>query len=177
MSADLKSLFFWKGMKVDIVNYMARCLECQQVKAEHKHMAGLLQPHAILESKWEVISMDFIVGLPLMARRHDSIFLVVDTLTKSVHFIPVRTTYQAPDIARVFISEIVRLHGVPKRIISDRGWMFTGRFWTSFQEALGTQLNFSTVYHLEIDGKTERTKQILEDMLHMYIMDQQKRWE
>jgi hypothetical protein len=70
--------------------------------------------------------MDFIVGLPLTARRHDSIFVVVDTLTKSAHFIPVCTTYQAPDIARVFISEIVRLHGVPKRIISDRGSVFTG---------------------------------------------------
>jgi hypothetical protein len=76
--------------------------------------------------------MDFIVGLPLTAKRHDSIFVVVDTLTKSAHFNPVRTTYQAPDIARIFIREIVRLHGVPKKIISDRGSMFTGRFWTSF---------------------------------------------
>jgi hypothetical protein len=119
MRADLKPLFFWKGMKEDIVNYVARCLECQQVKAEHRHPIGLLQPHAILESKWEVISMNFIVGLPLMARRHDSIFIVVDTLTKSAHFIPVRMMYQAPNIARFFISEIVRLHGVPKRIIYD----------------------------------------------------------
>jgi hypothetical protein len=126
MRADLKPLFFWKGMKADIVNYVARCLECQQVKAEHRHLTGLLQPHAIPESKWEVISMDFIVGFPLTARRHDSIFVVVDTLTKSAHFIPVCMTYQAPDIARVFISEIVRLHGVPKRIISDRGSVFTG---------------------------------------------------
>jgi hypothetical protein len=121
MRAYLKPLFFWKGMKADIVNYVARCLECQQVKAEHRHLVGLLQPHAILESKSEVISMDFIVGLPLTARRHDSIFIVVDTLTKSAHFIPVRMVYQALDMARVFITEIVRLHGVPKRIISDRG--------------------------------------------------------
>jgi hypothetical protein len=126
MRENLKPLFFWKGMKADIVNYVARCLECQQVKAERRHPTGLLQPHAIPESKWEVISMDFIVGLPLMARRHDSIFVVVDTLMKSAHFIPMRMTYQAPDIARVFISEIVRLHGMPKRIISDRGSVFTG---------------------------------------------------
>jgi hypothetical protein len=113
MRADLKPLFFWKGMKADIVNYVARCLECQQVKDEHRHLTGLLQPHAIPESKWEVISMDFIVGIVMLtARRHDSIFMVVDTLTKSAHFIPVRMTYQAPDIARVFISEIVRLHGM-----------------------------------------------------------------
>jgi transposase InsO family protein len=121
--------------------------------------------------------MDFIVGLPLTAGRHDLIFVVIDTLTKSAHFIPVRTTYQVPDIARVFISEIVRLHGVPKRIISDRGSMFTGRFLTSFQEVLGTQLNFSTAYHPETDGQTERMNQTLEDMLRMYVMDQQKRWE
>jgi hypothetical protein len=161
MGAYLKPLFFWKGMKADIVNFVARCLECQQVKAEHRHPAGLLQPHAIPKLKWEVISMDFIVGLPLTPRRHDWIFVVVDTLTKSAHFIPVHTTYQELDIARVFISEIVRLHGIPKNIISDRGLVFTGRFWTSFQEALGTQLNFSTAYHPETDGQTERTNQTL----------------
>jgi hypothetical protein len=119
MRAELKPLFFWKGMKADIVNFVAICLECQQVKDEPRHPTGLLQPHAIPESKWEVISMDFIVGLPLMARRHDLIFVVVDTLMKSAHFIPVCTVYQAPDIARVFASEIVRLHGVPKKFISD----------------------------------------------------------
>jgi hypothetical protein len=91
--------------------------------------------------------MDFIVGFPLTKRRHDSIFVVVDTLTKSVHFIPFCMTYQAPDIAIIFVNEIVRLHGVPRKIIYDRGSVFTGRFWTSFQEALGTQLNFSTTYH------------------------------
>jgi transposase InsO family protein len=121
--------------------------------------------------------MHFIVGLPLMTRRHDLIFVVVDTLTKSAHFIPVRTMYQAPEIARVFISEILRLHDVPKRIISDRGSMFTRQFWTSLQEALGTQLDFSSTYHPETDGKTERTNQILEDMFHMYVMDQHKHWE
>jgi hypothetical protein len=128
MKEDLKPLFFWKGMKTYIVNYVAICLECQQVKDEHRHPMGLLQPHAIPESKWEVISMDFIVGLPLMTRRHDSIFVVVDTLTKSAHFIPVCTMYQALNIARIFVNEIVRLHGVPRKIISDRGSIFTGMF-------------------------------------------------
>jgi hypothetical protein len=121
--------------------------------------------------------MDFIFGLLLTTRRHDSIFVVVDTLTKSAYFILVSTTYQAPDIVRVFIREIVRLDGVPKKIISDRGPVFTGRFWMSFHKALGTQLNFGTAYHLETDGQMERTNQTLEDMLHMYMMDQQKRWE
>ena len=116
-----------------------------------------MQPHEIQKSKWEVISMDFIVGLPMTPRRHDSIFVVVDTLTKSAHFIPVKTTYKELEIARVFIDEIMRFHGVLKKIISDRGSVFIGRFWTSFQESLGTQLNFSTSYHPETDGQTERT--------------------
>jgi hypothetical protein len=177
MRVDLKPLFFSRGMKANIVNYVARCLECQQVKVEHRHPAGLLQPHAIPESKWEIISMDFIVGLPLMERIHDLIFVVVDILTKSSHFIPVRTMYQAPNIGIFFISEIVRLHGVPKRIIYNQGSVFIGRFWTSFQEALGTQLNFSIAYHSETDGQTEQMNQNLEDMLCMYVMDQQKCWE
>jgi hypothetical protein len=96
MRVDLKPLFFWKGMKEYIVNYVAKCLECQQVKAKHRHPTRLLQPHAIPKLKWDVISMDFIVGLPLMERRHNSIFVVVDTLMKSAHFILVHTTYQAP---------------------------------------------------------------------------------
>jgi hypothetical protein len=177
MREDLKPLFFWKGMKVDIVSYMARCLECQQAKDEHKNLAGLLQPHAIPESKWEVISMEFIVGFSLMTRRHDSTFMVVDTLTNIAHFINVCTTYQAPEIERVFICEILRLYVVPKRIISYRGLMFTGRFWTSFREALGRQINFSIAYHLKTDRKTERTNQILEYLMCMYVMDQQKHWE
>jgi hypothetical protein len=141
------------------------------VKDEDRHPTQLLQPHAIPESKWEVISMDFIVEFPLMTRRHNLISVVVDTLTKSAHFIPMPMTYEAPDIARFFISEIVILHGVPKRIIFDKGLMFTGRFWASFQEALGIQLNFSTMYHPKTSEKTEKMNQILEDMLHMYVMD------
>jgi len=93
MKADINPLFFWKGMKEDIVSYVERCIECQQVKVEHRHSAGLLQPHNLPESKWEVISMDFIVGLSLMERRKDLIVMVVDTLMKSSHFIPKRMTY------------------------------------------------------------------------------------
>jgi hypothetical protein len=100
------------------------------VKVEHRHPTGMLQPLSIPESKWDVISMDFIVGFPLMARRQDSNFLVVYTLTKSVHFIPMCMTYQAPNIDIVFVSDIVRLHGVPRRIIFYQGLVFTGQFWT-----------------------------------------------
>jgi len=120
MLETLKKAFYWVGMKKDIVHYIAHCLECQQVKAEHRHLAGLLKPHDIPKSKWETVSMDFVVGLPITAQRHDCIMVVVDKLTKSAHFIPVKSTFNAPAIAQVFLKEIVRLHGVPKNIISDR---------------------------------------------------------
>jgi hypothetical protein len=96
-------------MKRDVVHFVARCLECQQVKVDHHHPEGLLQSHDVTMSKWEVISMDFVVGLPLTLLRHNAILVIVDKLKKSVHFIPVRDTY-----------EVIHLHGLPKKIISDR---------------------------------------------------------
>jgi hypothetical protein len=146
MREELKPLFLWKGMMEDIVNYVARCLECHQKKAEHRHPTGLLQPHVIPESKWEIISMDFIFGLPLTERRHDLIFVVVNTLMKSAHFFPMSMTYQGPDIARFFSSEILRLRGIPKRIISNRGSMFTRQFWTSFKRPW--EPNLTLVLHI-----------------------------
>src|SRR6202522_1632379 len=128
-------------------------------------------------SKWEVISMDFVVGLPLTSHRHNAILVIVDKLTKSAHFIPVRDTYDVTDVARVFVNEVTRLHGIPKKIISDRDSRFTSRFWTSLQTALGTQLNLSTSYHPEKDGQTERVNQVMEDMLRMYVMNNKTQWE
>jgi hypothetical protein len=115
-------------MKVHIVSYVVICIEFQQVKDENKHLVVLLHPHDIPELKWEVILMDFIVRFHLTTRRHYLIFLVVDTLTKSSHFIPVHTMYNVLGLARVFVREIVRLHGVPINIIFDQGSMFTGWF-------------------------------------------------
>ena len=103
--------------------------------------------------------------------------VVVDKLTKSAHFIPVKTTFEASAIAQIFLKEIIRLHGVPRKIISDRDARFTSRFWKSLLQSMGTQLNFSTTYHPETDGQTERVNQVLEDMLRMYVMDQQNQWE
>jgi hypothetical protein len=128
-------------------------------------------------SKWEVISMDFFVGLLLTPHRHNVILVIVDKLTKSAHFIPIRDTYDVTDVACVFVSEVIRLHRIPKNIISDRDSRFTSRFWTSLQSSLGTQLNLSTVYHPEKYGRTERVNQVMEDMLRMYVMDNQTQWE
>eukprot|EP00253_Pinus_taeda_P033055 PITA_33055 len=138
---------------------------------------SLLQPHDIPETKWEVFSLDFVGGLPMTFQRHDCIMVVVDKLTKSAHFIPVNTTFEASAVAQIFLKEVIRLHGVPRKIISDRDACFTSRFWKSLLQPMRTQLNFSTTYHLETKGKIERVNQVLEDMLRMYVMDQQNQWE
>jgi hypothetical protein len=120
MYAYMKNIFFWVGMKCDVVHFIATCLECQQVKANHHCPVGLLQPHDVPMSKWEAISMDFVMGLPLTLHRHNVILVIVDKLTKSAHFIPVRDTYDVTDVAHVFISEVICLHGLPKKIILDK---------------------------------------------------------
>jgi transposase InsO family protein len=121
--------------------------------------------------------MNFVVGLLLTSHRHNVILMIVDKLTKSDHFIPVRDTYNVTDVAHVFVNKVICLHGIPKKIISDRDSRFTSRFWTSLQSALRTQSNLSTTYHPEIDGKTKRVNQFMEDMLRMYFMDNQTQWE
>jgi hypothetical protein len=173
----LKKEYFWPGMKTKVVEYLSRCLECQQVKAEHRHPAGLLQPIPIPEWKWEVISMDFITGLPTTKKQNDSIMVVVDKLTKVAHFIPVKSTHKAINIVEIFMKEIFRMHGLPKTIILDRDTKFTSNFWKALFSGLDTQLNFSTAYHPQTDGQTERTNQIVEDMLWMYVMDCPTKWE
>ncbi|WVZ85149.1 hypothetical protein U9M48_032100 [Paspalum notatum var. saurae] len=157
--------------------YVAVCDTCQRVKAEHQRPAGLLQPLKIPEWKWEEISMDFIVGLPRTQKGYNSIWVVVDRLTKVAHFIPVNTTYSGARLAELYISRIVCLHGVPKRIISDRGSQFTSRFWQQLHDSLDSKLRFSTAYHPQTDGQTERTNQILEDMLRACAIQYGTGWD
>ena len=138
MYQDLKMSFWWSGMKRDVSEFVTKCLVCQRVKAEHQIPLGLLQPIRIPEWKWDRITMDFGVGLPLTGRKHDSVWVVVDRLTKSAHFLPVRTNYSLDKLVELYIKEIVWLHGIPISIISDRDPRFTSRFWGKLQEALGT---------------------------------------
>ena len=128
MYLDLKDMFWWHGMKHEIALYVAKCDICQRVKAEHQRLTGLLQPLRVPEWKWEQIGMDFITGLPRSSKGHDSIWVIVDRLTKVAHFIPVRTSYRGDQLADLYMSRIVCLHGVPKEIVSDRGTQFTSRF-------------------------------------------------
>jgi hypothetical protein len=177
MYQDLKTRYWWHGMKRDVAEYVALCDTCQRVKAEHQRPAGLLQPLRIPEWKWEEIGMNFIVGLPHTQSGYDSIWVVVDRLTKVAHFIPVKMTYTGAILAELYMSRIVCLHGVPKRIVSDRGTQFTSKFWEKLHESLDTQLNFSSAYHPQTDGQTERTNQILEDMLRACSLKYEKSWD
>jgi hypothetical protein len=121
--------------------------------------------------------MDFIVGLPNTSLRHDSIWVIVDRLTKTIHFLPVHTTYNAKKYTEIYLDQIVCLHGVPKTIISDRGAQFIARFWEQLQHALGTKLIRSSAYHPQTDGQTERINQILEDMLRACVLQYNKNWD
>jgi hypothetical protein len=114
--------------KRDVATHVALCDTCHMVKAEHQRPARLLQPLKVPEWKWEEIGMDFVVGLPRTRDGYDSIWVIVDRLTKVAHFIPVRTTYTGAKLAELYMSRIVCLHGVPKKIVSDRGTQFTSRF-------------------------------------------------
>ena len=131
----------------------------------------------IPEWKWERIAMDFVVGLPKTLGKYDSICVIVDRLTKSAHFIPVKVTYNAEKLAKLYILEIVRLHGVPLSIISDRGTQFTSKFWRTLHAELGTRLDLSTAFHPQTDGQFERTIQVLEDMLRACVIEFGGHWD
>jgi hypothetical protein len=147
------------------------------VKVEHQHPAGLLQPLPVPEWKWETISLDFITGFPRTQKQNDSIMVVIDNLSKFAHFIPVKSTFKAINITEIFMKEIFRLHGIPKMVISDRDVKFTSTFWKELFAGLNTNLNFNTSYHPQMDGQTERTNQIIEDMLRMYVRTKPSKWE
>jgi hypothetical protein len=112
----------------------------------------LLQPLPIPEWKWDVVTMDFITGLPRTSKQHDSIMVVADNLTKAAHFIPLKTTHRAADVADIFLKEVARLHGIPKTIVSDRDPKFTSNLWRGLFKGFRMNLNFGTTYHLEFDG-------------------------
>ncbi|GJU18712.1 putative reverse transcriptase domain-containing protein [Tanacetum coccineum] len=168
MYQDLKRLYWWPNMKADIATYVDKCLTCAKVKAEHMKPSGLLQQPEIPEWKWEKVTMDFVSGLPRTPSGYDSIWVIVDRLTKSAHFLPMKKTDSIEKLAQLYLKEIVCRHGVPVSVISDRDSLFTSRFWVSLQKALGTQLDLSTAYHPETDGQSERTIQTLEDMLRAF---------
>ena len=144
-------------MKRHVGDFVRRCLMCQQVKAEHQKPAGLLQPLGVVEWKWEHVTMDFVTHFPWTPRRHDAVRVIVDRLTKSAHFLAVRMTFTLEKFCRLYIRDIIRLHGVLVSIVLDRDPRFTMHFWKSFQKAMGTRLTMSTTFHPQTDDQLERT--------------------
>ncbi|GKA02642.1 putative reverse transcriptase domain-containing protein [Tanacetum coccineum] len=163
MYYDLRDLYWWPGMKRDIVEYVSWCLTCSKIKAEHQKPSGLLQQPEIPEWKWKKITMDLVTKLPKSSSGYDAIWVIVDRLTKSAHFLPIREDYKMEKLARIYINEIVARHGVPVSIILDRDGRFASHLWQALQKALGTKLHMSTAYHLETDGQSERNIQTLKD--------------
>ena len=177
MYNTMKPHYWWPGMKKDVAEFTARCLTCQQVKVEHQAPAGKLHPLSIPEWKWEKITMDFVTNLPKTQKGNDAIWIIVDRLTKSAHFIPIRWGCSLDHLAKRYVNEIVRLHGISISIVSDRDPRFTSRFWKSFQDALCTRLNFSTTFHPQTDGQSDRTIQTLECMLRACVIEFKGSWD
>ena len=177
MYKTLKEHYWWNGMKKEIASFISRCLTCQQVKAEHQKPAGKIQLLPIPVWKWEKITLDFVTGLPRTQRQHDAIWVIVDRLTKSAHFLPINVEDSLEKLAQLYVDEIVRIHGVPVSIVSDRDPRFTSRFWPSLQAALGTCLHFSIAFHPQTDGQSKRTIQTLEDMLRACVMEFKGSWD
>jgi len=171
MYQDLKRLFWWPGIKKDIAEFVYTCLVCQKLKIEHQKPSGLMQLLFVPEWKWDIISMDFVGALQKTAKGFDSIWVIVDQLTKSAYFVPIKTGMSLTRLAEIYIEQIVRLHGIPYSIVSDRDPRFTSKFWESLQAALGTKLRLSSAYHPQTDGKTERTIQSLEDLLRACVFE------
>ncbi|GKA09203.1 putative reverse transcriptase domain-containing protein [Tanacetum coccineum] len=177
MYHDMKMLYWWPNMKVVIATYIIKCLTYAKVKAEHQKPSSLLVQPDAPEWKWEKITMDFITKLPRTKAGFDMIWVIVDRLTKSAHFLPMKETDSIEKLARLYLREAVTRYGIPVSIISDHDSHFTSRVWQSLHKALGTQLDLSTAYHPQTDGQSERTIQTLEDMLRACVINFGNGWD
>ncbi|GLI69983.1 hypothetical protein VaNZ11_014632, partial [Volvox africanus] len=160
--------FWWPRLAKDATNFVQTCSLCQRNKALSGKGHGLLQPLPVPDAPWESVSMDFVVALPKTEGGYDAVFVMVDRLTKMVHLAPCTSSCTAEQTARLFFDNVVRLHGIPKNVISDRGGQFTSKFWEALCKLVGMRVNLSTAYHPQTDGQTERTNRMLGDMLRNY---------
>ncbi|GKD43703.1 putative reverse transcriptase domain-containing protein [Tanacetum coccineum] len=154
MYQDMKKLYWWPNMKANIPTYVSKCLTCAKVKAEHQRPSGLLVQPEIPQWKWDNIIMDFITKLPMSSQGYDTIWAIVDRLTKSSIFLPMRETDPMENLARMYLKEVITRHGIPVSIICDCDPRFASNFWRLLQKALGTNLDMSTAYHPQTDGQS-----------------------
>ena len=173
----LQRTFHWHGLARDVASYIKSCDSCQRCKPSTRAPGGLLQPSPIPDEPWQSVGLDLITDLPKTPRGFTAILVVVDRLTKLAHFQPTVTTCSAPDLAQLFIDTVVRHHGIPQTLISDRDPRFTSRFWKAVFASLGTTLSFSTTYHPQTDGQTERTNRTLKQQLKVHVDSWQTNWD
>lgn len=172
---QVREKYSWKGLKKDVLKYVQECMICKRNKTEQNHPVGVLQPLPIPTQKWQSISMDFIMGLP-KTQGKDCIYVVVNRLTKYAHFFSISMDYKAPQVAKVFFTEIFRLHGLPRNIVSDRDSQFMRQFWQELFRLSRTTPTPSTSYHPQMDGQTEIVNKWIEGYLRNYITRQQSAW-
>uniref|UniRef100_A0A2N9HGB9 RNA-directed DNA polymerase n=1 Tax=Fagus sylvatica TaxID=28930 RepID=A0A2N9HGB9_FAGSY len=170
-----KKDWFWKGMKQDIKSYVKECDTCQRIKSETTRPAGLLQPLPIPPRPWYSISMDFIEGLP-KSNKQNVILVVVDRLTKFVHFMALAHPYTAAKVADIFMKNVFKLHGMPTSIVSDRDTAFTANFWQELFKIQEVELAMSSSYHPQTDGQTEVVNRSLEQYLRAFAGDKPSLW-
>ena len=167
--------FWWPTLRRDVRSWVGECEVCARAKNEHTRAKGLLLPLPTPTGPWKHISLDFIVGLP-KDQGHSAILVVIDSLTKLAHFIPCRNLPTAGQLAQILLTQVVRLHGLPEVILSDRGPQFTARFWQVWCKALGIASNTSTSFHPQTDGQTERLNQTLKQFLRCYAHKAADSW-
>ncbi|CAI7870949.1 unnamed protein product [Closterium sp. NIES-53] len=173
----LSRTYFWPGLTTDVEDYIRSCDTCQLTKSSRQRKAGISQPIPPPDRPWQVVTMDFIMALPRTVRGHDAIFVVVDTFSQAVHFIPTHGKVTSEEAATLFVDNVVRLHGVLDSIISDHDPRFTSKFWKQLFTLFGTRLAMSSAYHLETDGQTECVNQNLEQILRNITMHDATAWD
>ncbi|GJP51916.1 hypothetical protein CLOM_g11044 [Closterium sp. NIES-68] len=169
--------YYWPHMADDVQKFVTSCTTCQRMKISKPKKAGLLQPLPVPEQPWQVVSLDFITGLPTTTSGHDAILVIIDNFSKMGHFIPTHTTARTEETAQLFVRYIISQHGIPTTLISDRDPKFTSKFWKELMSLLGTELAMSSAYHPQTDGQTERLNQIVEQLLRTACKDDISKWD
>ncbi|CAI7805412.1 unnamed protein product [Closterium sp. NIES-54] len=175
--AGIAKYYYWPRMAADVQQFVTSCDTCQRMKSSKQKKTGLLQPLPVPEQPWQVVSLDFITGLPSTSRGHDSILVVIDNFSKMGHFIPTNATATAETTARLFFDRIITIHGIPATLISERDPKFTSKFWKELMGLLGTKLAMSSTYHPQTDGQTERLNQVVEQLLRTACKDDVSHWD
>jgi RNase H-like domain found in reverse transcriptase/Reverse transcriptase (RNA-dependent DNA polymerase)/Integrase zinc binding domain/Retroviral aspartyl protease len=168
---------YWKGIHNDVRDYVTSCVSCARNKAMNRSTAGMMQPLPIPARRWETITMDFVGPLPMTRNQHDFLIVVVDKFSKMVHLIPTHKKVRAPEVAQLVFDNVIRIHGFPDYIVSDRDRKFTSIFWRALWKLTGTTLKHSTSYHPQTDGQTENVNRAVQDIMRSYVDDERSDWD